>query len=122
MPIAIQLHQTVANALLLLMLLLGLWGIFMGLIKRPLGGGFRATYVLSMGVFGLQAVIGGVLWLSGARPRDTLHILYGIAPFLALGYALSYASHMKPRKEAFTLGFAALFTFGLIIRAFTTGR
>ncbi|HEX6511763.1 MAG TPA: hypothetical protein VF157_05665 [Chloroflexota bacterium] len=122
MPILSQLHETVANALLLLMLLLGLWGMFMGLIKRPLGGGFRATYVLSIGFFGVQAVIGAVLWLSGSRPRDTLHILYGIAPFLALGYALSYGSRMKPRNEALTLGIAALFTFGLIIRAYTTGR
>ena len=65
---------------------------------------------------------GALLWLSGARPKDTLHILYGIAPFLALGYAFSWSASAKPRREALTLGVAALFTFGLIIRAYTTGR
>jgi heme A synthase len=118
----VQLHQTVAFALGMLMLLLGLWGLFMALANRPVGGSFRSTYILSMGVFGLQAVIGLLLLVSGARPRDTLHILYGIVPFLALGYAFSSSSHMKLRNESLTLGLAALFTFGLIIRAYTTGR
>jgi|SRR5579884_29280 heme A synthase len=118
----LELHRIVANALLLLMLLLGLWGLFMALINRSPGGGFRSTYVLSIGVFALQAVIGLAMLVSGFRPRDTLHILYGIAPFLALGYAFGYSPRMKPRNESLLLGVAALFTFGLIIRAFTTGR
>lgn len=118
----IQLHQVVANALLLLMLLLGLWGLMMAALKRPVGGSFRSTYVLSIGVFGLQAAIGIVLLVTGNRPRDILHLIYGIVPFLALGGAYSYASSLTPRKEALTLGVAALFTFGLIIRAFSTGR
>ena len=117
-----QLHQTVAFALGMLMVLLGLWGLIMGLANRPAGGSFRSTYVLSIGVFGLQALIGVILLVSGARPRDTLHILYGIVPFLALGYAFSYSARLKPRTESLTLGLAALFTFGLIIRAYTTGR
>lgn len=117
-----QLHQTVAFALGMLMLLLGLWGLFMAMINRPVGGSFRSTYVLSIGVFGVQAVVGALLWLSGARPKDTLHILYGIVPFLALGYAFSYAGKAKPRREALTLGIVCLFTFGLVIRAYTTGR
>ena len=117
-----ELHRTVANALLLLMLLLGLWGLFTAAINRSPGGGFRATYVLSIGVFALQAAVGGALLIAGLRPRDMLHILYGIAPFLALGYAFSYSARLRPRNESLTLGIAALFTLGLIIRAFTTGR
>lgn len=117
----VSLHQTIATALGILMLLLGLWGIVMGLAKRPVGGSFRSTYVLSLAVFGLQAVVGLLLLVSGSRPRDTLHILYGIVPFLALGYAFSYSARMPPRKESFTLGIAALFTFGLVLRACGTG-
>jgi heme A synthase len=119
----VQLHQAVANALGLLMLLLGLWGLVVALARRRVGGSFRSTYVLSIGVFGLQAVVGGLLWLSGSRPKDTLHILYGIVPFLALGYAFSYAGRsVKPGRESLVLGIAALFTFGLVLRACTTGR
>jgi uncharacterized membrane protein len=118
-----NLHQTVAFALGMLMLLLGVWGLVMALAGRSVGGSYRSTYVLSMGVFGLQAVIGALLWVSGARPKDTLHILYGIVPFLALGYAFSYSGRAaKPRTESLALGIAALFTFGLVIRAYTTGR
>ena len=43
-------------------------------------------------------------------------------PFIALGWAWGYAAKAAPRRESLTLGFAALFTFGLIIRAMTTGR
>jgi heme A synthase len=117
-----QFHQIVANALLLLMLLLGLWGLLMALLKRPVGGSFRSTYVLSIGVFALQAAIGAALLVSGHRPKDMLHLIYGIAPFLALGVAYSYSGNAQPRRESLTLGLAALFTFGLIIRAYTTGR
>ena len=117
----IQLHQTVANALLLLMLVLGLWGLLMAAANRGVGGSFRATYVLAMGVFGLQALIGAAMLISGLRPKDLLHLLYGIAPFLALGWAWGYAAKAAPRRESLTLGVAALFTFGLVIRALTTG-
>jgi heme A synthase len=117
-----QFHQVVANALLLLMLLLGVWGLLMAAAKRGVGGSFRSTYVLAIGVFALQAAIGAAMLISVLRPRDMLHLLYGIAPFIALGGAYSYASNMEPRREALWLGVAALFTFGLIIRAYTTGR
>jgi heme A synthase len=106
----------------MLMVLLGLWGLIMALANRPVGGSFRSTYILSMGVFGLQAVVGLLLLVTTQGPRDKLHILYGIVPFLALGYAFSYSSRLKPRNESLTLGLAALFTFGLIFRAYTTGR
>jgi len=117
-----QLHQVVANALLLLMLLLGLWGLIMAAAKRGVGGSFRSTYILSIGVFGLQAVVGAALLITGHRPKDLLHILYGIVPFVALGWAWSYASNTRPRRESLMLGVVALFTFGLVIRALTTGR
>ncbi len=117
-----QLQQTVATALALLMLLLGLWGLLMGLLKRSVGGSFRSTYVLSIAVFGLQAIVGLIMLVSGLRPRDTLHVLYGIVPFLALGYAFGYSGKMTPRRESFTLAIACLFTFGLVLRAFSTGR
>jgi heme A synthase len=117
-----ELHRVVANALLLLMLLLGLWGLAMALAKRSVGGSFRSTYVLSIGVFGLQALIGAALLVAGHRPRDMLHLLYGIVPFVALGWAFSSSANAKPQREAFILAIAALFTFGLVIRAMTTGR
>jgi heme A synthase len=117
-----QLHQVVANALLLLMLLLGLWGLLMALVKRGVGGSYRSTYVLAGGVFGLQAVIGLVMLIAGFRPKDWLHLLYGIVPFVALAWAWGYAAKTEPRRESLALGVAALFTFGLVIRAMTTGR
>lgn len=118
----VQFHQIIANSLLLLMFLLAMWGLGAALFRRSVGGSYRSTYILSIGVFGLQAAIGAALLLSGHRPADMLHLIYGIVPFLALVAGYIYSAGMKPRREALTLGLAALFTFGLIIRAFTTGR
>ena len=115
-------HQILANSLLLLMLLLGLWGLGVAVFNRKIGGSYRSTFILAMGVFILQDVIGLALFISGSRPKDILHVIYGVAPVLALGLAHTYAGSMTSRREALTYGGAALFTFGLVIRAYTTGR
>ncbi|HEU0167462.1 MAG TPA: hypothetical protein VFS62_06780 [Chloroflexota bacterium] len=117
----INLHQLLFTSLLLLMLLLGIWGLGAAAFNRAVGGSFRATYVLSIAVFLVQDLVGIVIFITGGRPRDMLHLLYGVAPLLALGLAFSYTSQQSKRREALWLGLAALFTFGLILRAASTG-
>ena len=114
-------HKDLFTALLLLMLLLGLWGLGAAAINRSVGGSYRSTYVLSIAVFLIQDVIGIAIFISGGRPRDMLHLIYGVAPLLALGLAFSYTHDVSKRREALWLGLAALFTFGLILRAASTG-
>jgi len=115
-------HQILANSLLLLMLLLGFWGLGVAAFNRKIGGSYRSAYVLAIGVFILQDVIGLIVFITVHPPKDILHLIYGVAPVLALGLAHTYAGSMTSRREALTYGGAALFTFGLIIRAYSTGR
>ena len=61
-----------------------------------------------------------MLVLSGARPVDNLHFLYGASVILTLPLVMSYIVDKKfSRPLAF--GLASLFMAGLAIRAITTG-
>ena len=117
----INFHQLLFTSLLLLMLLLGIWGLGAAAFNRSVGGSYRATYVLSIAVFVIQDLIGIIIFLTITHPRDILHLIYGVAPLMALGLAFSYTSGLSKRREAVWLGLAALFTFGLILRAASTG-
>jgi hypothetical protein len=78
-------------------------------------------------VVGVQVLIGGYLYLSGARPQtngpEWLHYVYG-GLFPA---AVLIAAHRGAKSERFravpwlVFGFAALICFGLTFRALQTG-
>ncbi|MHB8618888.1 MAG: hypothetical protein ACYDAG_04825 [Chloroflexota bacterium] len=117
----LQFHQAIATSAILLMLILALWGIGAGVLKRSVGGTYRSTYVLTMGLFAVQAVIGLGLLITGRRAAIGLHYAYGVVTLIVLGLAYSYTGRASARREAFIFGFAALFTLGLVIRAYMTG-
>jgi hypothetical protein len=98
----VNFHQLLFTTLLLLMLLLAIWGLAAAALNRSVGGSYRSTYVLAIAVFLIQDLIGIIIFFTITRPKDLLHLIYGVAPLLALGLA-------------------ALFTFGLILRAASTG-
>lgn len=74
-----------------------------------------------LGVIALQILIGAGTWLSGARPRDDLHLLYGAALLVALPLAGSYVTDVPPRAKAGVLSVAALVGLALIWRLSSTG-
>lgn len=105
--------------------LVGLWGFF-----RPLPPRF---YVLLRGtawVAILQVVLGFALFLAGFRPKEGLHLLYG----LLLAAGLHYLGGLQPggwfyqglnappkRPELF-VALGLLFALGLVLRVYFTGR
>jgi mannitol-specific phosphotransferase system IIBC component len=78
--------------------------------------------VLTEGLFIVQGLIGIALFLQGGRPHDQLHWLYGPLLVIVLPIAASYLSGRESRREPLVYGLAALFMFGLAIRAFMTGH
>jgi hypothetical protein len=72
----------------------------------------------------LQGLLGVVIVLSSPFPvpRDPMHLLYGIASVVALPLAFSYLKGRTDRRAQLVLALVALFTFGLAVRALTTGR
>jgi heme A synthase len=116
----IELHQSVARALVLYYAAVGIWGIFLAVRKSGISPGYRGALVIGVALGVLQALIGIVLVLGGLRPEDNLHFLYGASVILTLPLVMSYIVDKKiSRPLAF--GLACLFMAGLAIRAITTG-
>lgn len=106
--------------LVLYFAVLGVWGLFLAVRKSPLSPGYRGALVIGVVLGCVEAIIGISLVLSGLRPADNLHFLYGASVILTLPLVMSYIVDKKiSRPLAF--GLATLFMAGLAIRAITTG-
>jgi heme A synthase len=116
----LELHQRFAISLVLYYAAVGLWGIFLAIRKSPLTPNYRGALVIGVALGGVQALIGIVLVLSGDRPLDNLHFLYGASVILTLPLVMSYIVDKKISKPL-AFGLASLFMAGLAIRAITTG-
>lgn len=114
------LHQGLFRAGILITLIVAGWGLISYLRRQPVSGGYRSTLIMTELVFVLQALVGVALLLSGARLRDSLHVLYGIVLILVLPIAASYTAGRQRRREPLIFGLAGLFMVGLALRALMT--
>jgi 4-amino-4-deoxy-L-arabinose transferase-like glycosyltransferase len=97
------LHGRFAIALLLLAALLGLWGTFSLATRRRVSPGFRSTFLLMAGLTGVQGLAGIIAFASGHRPRELLHIVYGIFAIAFLPGVFFFAARGSRSREAMLL-------------------
>ncbi|MDQ2951626.1 MAG: hypothetical protein M3R54_05130 [Chloroflexota bacterium] len=120
MDIVLALHGRLATVLVLYYVLVGLWGVWLGIRNSGPTPGYRGAIVIATVAAVLQGVI-GVLVFALVRPsRESLHVLYGFALVLAMPLAATLMRDRQPRGQSVALGLAALFTAGLAIRGITT--
>jgi hypothetical protein len=100
---------------------IGLWGLFTFLRGGTLEGSISGSLVIGQVLIGLQGAIGLVLFIWGDRPKDSIHILYGVAAFVTMPFVWSYVRERHPRQGLFFYSLAALFIAGLAIRGMATG-
>jgi len=128
MALLLQAHALLGLLLLVLvplLALLGLLGFF-----RPLPSRFYALLRGAAWVAIAQVALGFLLFLQGLRPKDGLHLLYG----LLLAAGLHYLGGLEPgawfyrglkdppkRPEVF-VAIGLLFAVGLVLRVYFTGR
>jgi hypothetical protein len=93
------LHLRLAFALILFAAALGVWGTAGFLVRRRVGGGFRASYVLMIALTGVQGAIGLVL-LTMAHPRELLHVVYGAFAILFLPGVYFWVTRGDRGREA----------------------
>lgn len=110
----------------LLAILAGMYG----LRRRSLPRWFWTLSLLLLVVLLFDGAAAGLLYLSGARPRRALHLLYGV---LALGggliqYGLRPGGFLRrtssgalTRDQVLTIALIALTEAALIMRAWMTG-
>jgi heme A synthase len=116
----IQLHQLVANAVVLYFAALGIWGLVLAFGRREFNSAYRGALVIGVVLGVIQALVGLALVLSGTRPRDDLHYLYGLSVIITLPLVYQYISTRR-FSRVLAYGLASLFVMGLGIRAIMTG-
>ncbi len=72
-------------------------------------------------VLGLQVATGVVLFVSGARPHESLHLLYGLVVIAILPLAGAFGSEAPPRPRAWVLVGACLLLLVVAWRLASTG-
>lgn len=116
-----QLHNSLATTMILFMVVCGLWG-----LVSAFGGGVSGSYagalVLGEGLILAQGVLGILAYLTGLRPAQGLHFLYGVTAALTLPGIYSDVRNRPNQVQALWFGGGALFIVGLAIRGILTGR
>lgn len=87
------------------------------LVKRI----FRWLLIATASLGALQAAIGGLLFLSGERPGDMLHLVYGGIVLLAIPIAYVYSDQKRTRRDIIIMVIAIVAIIGAAVRAFMTG-
>jgi len=116
----VELHQLIARALVLYFAIVGVWGVYLGVRKAELSSAFRGALYIGVALGVVQAIVGLGLVLSGQRPLDNLHYLYGASVIVTVPLVASYIVDKKFSRPL-AYGLASLFMAGLAIRAITTG-
>jgi heme A synthase len=116
-----NLHQNLAFVIMAAAVICALWGFGLWLLHKGINGAFRIALMVT-GALGLaQAAIGGILLLSGDRPPDELHYVYGVIVLAALPVAVTYTTGKNVRRDLLWFSIAAFIIFAAGVRAWMTG-
>src|SRR5688572_12323077 len=120
MDILFVLHDRLAVSVLLFMAEAGVWGLVMYARAGQFGGSLAGTLVIGEVLVLLQVLAGVGLAVTGARPADPVHYLYGATAVLVLPFAWSFLRERDQRQALLVYSLVALFIAGLAIRGMTT--
>ena len=113
-------HQRLA----VVIIVVGVVGVVLGAVAAARGAPLatlRSYVIFAAALVGVQVVVGGILFLTGHRPEQRLHYVYGAAVLAALPLARVYAGRANPRGEALALLIGCLALVLLAVRALATG-
>lgn len=113
-------HQSLAIGLFALQVILGVWGLALGLRRLAPGGAFASGLIVDEGLIAVQSILGGIV-LAGGRGPQPIHFLYA-GLLLGLLPVIYTFSSRRPERAGIWLGLTLLFMAGLILRAAVTGR
>jgi hypothetical protein len=101
-------------------------GIVALIVARGGGGAgvmrvFRVLLTITAALGLVQAILGGLLYLQGARPAEGLHYVYGGIVLLAIPVAYVYSDQAKVRRDIIIMVIAVVAVVGAAVRAMMTG-
>jgi hypothetical protein len=82
---------------------------------------FSILLIVTAGLGVLQALFGALLFVSGERPEEGLHFVYGLIVLGAIPVAYVYSDQKQVRRDIIIMGIAVIAVIGAAIRALATG-
>lgn len=132
-----QVHRLVGFAVVAVFAVGWIWGLAAAISRRGPGQRYWTWLTVAQVTAGLQAILGIVLLLTGARVvagssiQNALHYVYGLLPLLLFVFAHIVARAGNASLVGFDAGrriaawvpfaWAAFICFGLTLRALMTG-
>jgi hypothetical protein len=113
-------HQVLADAALVAVIIVVVWTVVLAVSRGTPGRGYDRAQASTVGIIALAAIVGAASFISGARPADGLHLLYGAVAILLIPFARSFLRGVAPRDTLILL-VAVVALGGVIYRLFATG-
>lgn len=117
MTAVFEIHRVLSNTIWMFYLAIAIWGLFRAIRGNSVDGSYFGAIAVIQIVLVLQGILGGILYLSGARPdRQLIHILYGVFGVVFLPGLFAYLQGDDSNRAQWIYALAALFMFGVILR------
>ena len=116
----VGIHELIGTMGLIYTLVLGLWGLVLFFRAQPPTSSYIGALWIATGIFGLQTLVGVILWLLGGQPREWIHYLYGVLAALSTPLAFTITRNRPDRRSSLIYAFFLLFVFVIAIRAYMT--
>jgi heme A synthase len=121
-PLLLNIHYILSRLGLALSLVMLIVAVYIGLIRHgDVTAAFRkATYGMA-GYMLVEALIGAAMFLSGGRPGEDVHYIYGLGAVLSLPFFIfvEVTAKKRPAMGSYLWGFALL--TGIVVRNIMTG-
>jgi CDP-diglyceride synthetase len=115
-----EVHGRLGTTALYFMILMALWGLFRYFRKEGVNSNYWGALVIGEILILVQGLLGAYLWIIGARPERSLHVLYGIAAALVIPGVYAYTKGNEERRAMLVYGVALVVAVLLTLRAITT--
>ena len=118
----VELHRALFGAVVLYALVCMVWGFGLAVRRRPNSASYRGALRLAELLILAEVIIGALTFLSGKRPPDGLHFVYGIVILLVIPAGEAFGGQWwNGRKESLVTAVGCLLAGALAVRAAMTG-
>ena len=115
-----EIHGRLALTMLLFLSIAGVWGLANYFLRRDITGSYWGILAVGEILVAAQIIIGIILWIDGARPTRTVHLLYGIVAGISIPGYYAYTRGRDDRRTSLIYGLICLFVVAISMRAMDT--
>ena len=116
----LPIHRQLATTGVLYMFACGVWGLIMWRQKKPMDANYRGLLAIGYVLGDVIGLLGMIMLLAGAQPKDSVHILYGLLAAMSLPAAAVYLQERSNDRKPVIYAIVSFFVFGVMIRGIIT--